>query len=87
MLSCSARFSRHGEKRVEKHEEDVRLTLDMYGSRERLVATHQEERRRLLRNLHDGLGPMLASLTFGLDAACNPLTHAPEDASALSLAC
>ena len=61
----------------------VRLTLDLQRSRERLVATREEERRRLRRDLHDGLGPTLAGLTFGLDAARNLLTREPEDASAL----
>ena len=35
------------------------------------------------RDLHDGLGPTLAGLNFGLDAARNLLTREPEDASAL----
>jgi len=61
----------------------VRLTLDLQRSRERLVATREEERRRLRRDLHDGLGPTLAGLNFGLDAARNLLTREPEDASAL----
>jgi signal transduction histidine kinase len=34
----------------------VRLTTDLQHSRERLVATREEERRRLRRDLHDGLG-------------------------------
>jgi signal transduction histidine kinase len=40
----------------------VRLTTDLQHSRERLVATREEERRRLRRNLHDGLGAQLAGL-------------------------
>lgn len=39
----------------------VRLTADLQRSRERLVAT-REERRRLRRDLHDGLGAQLAGL-------------------------
>src|SRR5215204_7283522 len=35
----------------------VRLTADLQRSRERLVTTREEERRRLRRDLHDGLGP------------------------------
>jgi signal transduction histidine kinase len=61
----------------------VRLTLDLQRSRERLVATREEERRRLRRDLHDGLAATLAGLNFGLDAARNLLTREPEDASAL----
>jgi signal transduction histidine kinase len=40
----------------------VRLTTDLQHSRERLVATREEERRRLRRDLHDGLGSQLAGL-------------------------
>src|SRR3954471_23860154 len=40
----------------------VRLTADLQRSRERLVATREEERRRLRRDLHDGLGAQLAGL-------------------------
>jgi signal transduction histidine kinase len=61
----------------------VRLTAALQHSRERLVTAREEERRRLRRNLHDGLGPALASLTMKLDAARNLLTR--DLASAESL--
>jgi two-component system, NarL family, sensor kinase len=51
----------------------VRLTADLQRSREHLVTTREEERRRLRRDLHDGLGPTLASMTLKLDAARNLL--------------
>lgn len=38
-------------------------------SRQRIVTTREEERRRLRRDLHDGLGPALASLPLKVDAA------------------
>jgi len=55
----------------------VRLTADLQHSRERLVTTREEERRRLRRDLHDGLGPQLAALTLKLETARNRLTHDP----------
>jgi signal transduction histidine kinase len=51
------------------------LTADLQQSRTRLVTAREEERRRLRRDLHDGLGPTLASLTFKIDAARNLLTQ------------
>ncbi len=59
---------------------NVRLTQDLQRSRERLVTTREEERRRLRRDLHDGLGPVLASMSFKLDAMHN---LAERDASAV----
>jgi two-component system NarL family sensor kinase len=60
-----------------------RLAEDLQRSRERLVSAQEEERRRLRRDLHDGLGPQLASLTLKLDAVRNYLTHDPTTADAL----
>ena len=56
----------------------VQLTADLQRSRERLVTTREEERRRLRRDLHDGLGPVLGALTLKLDAARNLLAADPE---------
>jgi signal transduction histidine kinase len=61
----------------------VRLTTDLQRSRERLVATREEERRRLRRDLHDGLGPTLASLALRLDAARKLVRLKPGDAEQL----
>ncbi|HXH22500.1 MAG TPA: sensor histidine kinase [Dehalococcoidia bacterium] len=55
----------------------VRLSQDLTLSRERLVSAREEERRRLRRDLHDGLGPRLASLMLKLEAATNLLTRDP----------
>ncbi len=61
----------------------VRLTSDLQRSRERLVNAREEERRRLRRDLHDGLGPQLATLTLKLDAARNLLAREPQAADVL----
>jgi signal transduction histidine kinase len=61
----------------------VRLTADLQRSRERLVTTREEERRRLRRDLHDGLGPTLASLALKLDAARKLVRRTPDDAEEL----
>jgi len=61
----------------------VRLTADLQRSRERLVTTREEERRRLRRDLHDGLGPQLASYTLKLEAARDSVQPNPERATAL----
>jgi two-component system, NarL family, sensor kinase len=45
------------------------LTADLIESRQRLVNAREEERRRLRRDLHDGLGPMLTGLGLNVDAA------------------
>ena len=61
----------------------VRLTADLRRSRERLVVAREEERKRLRRDLHDGLGPMMASLTLTLAAAREYLGRDPATADAL----
>jgi two-component system NarL family sensor kinase len=54
------------------------LTRDLQHSRESLVIAREEERRRIRRDLHDGLGPALAGVAFGIDAARNTLRRDPE---------
>lgn len=68
----------------------VRLTSELRqanahlrAAREQLVSAREEERRRLRRDLHDGLGPRLASLTLRLEAARDGLVHEPEAATLL----
>ncbi len=62
----------------------VRLTADLRRSRERLVTAREEERRRLRRDLHDGIGPQLAALTLKLETARNKLAHDPAADALLS---
>jgi signal transduction histidine kinase len=51
----------------------VQLVTELRRSREQLVVAREEERRRLRRDLHDGLGPTLAGVALGLDAAARRL--------------
>jgi signal transduction histidine kinase len=52
-------------------------------ARERLVTAREEERRRLRRDLHDGLGPSLAALTLKVGAARKLLPRDQAAADAL----
>jgi signal transduction histidine kinase len=61
----------------------VLLSQELQRSRERLVAAREEERRRLRRDLHDGLGPILTAVTLKADAARSVLGSAPERADGL----
>ncbi|HMQ29212.1 MAG TPA: sensor histidine kinase [Chloroflexaceae bacterium] len=61
----------------------VRLTGALQAARERLVLAREEERRRIRRDLHDELGPTLASQTLRLDAAIDLLAERPAQAAEL----
>lgn len=52
-------------------------------AREALVSVRAEERRMLRRELHDGLGPALAGIGYGLAAVANLLPRDPERAREL----
>jgi signal transduction histidine kinase len=49
-------------------------------SRERLVVAREEERRRIRRDLHDGLGPSLSGLVFQLESARLQVDKDPDAA-------
>lgn len=61
----------------------IRLNAELQQARERLVTAREEERRRLRRDLHDGLGPQLGSQTLTLTAVKKLLRHDPDAAETL----
>lgn len=61
----------------------VRLTRELQRARERLVLAREEERRRIRRDLHDGLGPALAAQTLKVGAARALFAQSPEAADQL----
>ena len=61
----------------------VRLTSALQRAREELVTAREEERRRLRRDLHDGLGPALATIAMQGDTARSLLRVEPDEAEAL----
>jgi signal transduction histidine kinase len=61
----------------------IELHTELRRARERLVIAREEERRRLRRDLHDGLGPQLASQTLTLSAAAKLLRADPSAAEDL----
>ncbi|MFB9904924.1 histidine kinase [Allokutzneria oryzae] len=58
----------------------ARLTTDLARSRAQIVQAREEERRRLLHDLHDGVGPTLAAATLGLQASRRLLATNPPAA-------
>ncbi len=63
--------------------QSFRLASDLQGARQQLVATREEERRRLRRDLHDGLGPALAAQTLIVGSARRLLETNPQQADQL----
>jgi two-component system NarL family sensor kinase len=61
----------------------VELARELQSARRRIVMLREEERRRIRRDLHDGLGPALAGLTLTIDAARNVAPSNPAHADEL----
>ncbi|NUW40015.1 sensor histidine kinase [Nonomuraea rhodomycinica] len=55
------------------------LSTDLQRIRARLVLAREEERRRLRRDLHDGLGPSLGAVALRIEAARNLAASAPAE--------
>jgi signal transduction histidine kinase len=63
----------------------VLMAADLQRSRERILTAREEERRRLRRDLHDGLGMALTNMAMSLSIARTNLRQAPSAADALLL--
>ncbi len=61
----------------------AQLTADVQASRERIVTVREEERRRIRRDLHDGLAPTLSALRLQLGMLQRQIRQQPEEAEAL----
>jgi signal transduction histidine kinase len=59
----------------------VRLSEQVQASRGRVIAALEEERRRMRRDLHDGLGPTLTGIAYSADAASNLVSSDADGAA------
>jgi signal transduction histidine kinase len=62
----------------------VRQTLELKRSRERLITTREEERLRIRRDLHDGLGPTLAGLNLQVNSLRRLIRDDPATEAAVN---
>jgi signal transduction histidine kinase len=60
-----------------------KLRAELQASRAAVVSAIEEERRRLRRDLHDGIGPRLTGIAYAADAAGNLLDRDPPRAAQL----
>lgn len=86
----SSRSSRRNEPFVDDVVRHVALVVsssvlrdELEVSREGIVRAREEERRRIRRDLHDGLGPSLAAIKLEVGAARRRLEAGGHDASAM----
>jgi signal transduction histidine kinase len=61
----------------------VRQSADLQRSRERLITAREEERLRIRRDLHDGLGPTLAGLNLQAGLLQSLIRKDPESAASV----
>ncbi|NKQ36871.1 MAG: hypothetical protein HF973_14830 [Chloroflexi bacterium] len=61
----------------------AQLTFELQQSRRQLVTSREEERRRLRRDLHDGLGPVLAAVALQADTARDLTDSDPAETKAI----
>jgi signal transduction histidine kinase len=61
----------------------VVINRDLQRSRQHIISAREEERLRVRRDLHDGLGPSLATLAMRLDAARDLIAEDPAQAEDL----
>jgi signal transduction histidine kinase len=54
------------------------LSAEIQGQREQVVTAREDERRRLRRDLHDGVGPSLAGIAMQLDGLAGRLAEHPD---------
>jgi signal transduction histidine kinase len=62
----------------------VQLTRRLAGAHERTLAAAQQERSRIRRDLHDGLGPSLSGVALGLEAVQTALPRDTQTAADLT---
>jgi two-component system, NarL family, sensor kinase len=62
----------------------VLANRELQRSRQHLVTAREEERRRLRRDLHDGLGPALATLAMRLESVSDLIGRDPAGAAELA---
>ena len=59
----------------------VLVNRELQRSRQQLVTAREEERRRLRRDLHDGLGPSLATMAMRLESVQDLVSTDPDQAT------
>ncbi|GGV30393.1 sensor histidine kinase [Streptomyces spectabilis] len=80
---ADTRLLRDAARHIAQAASAVRLSLTLLAAQERAVAVAAEERRRLARDLHDGVGPVLTGATWTLQAALTTLHRDPDAAHEL----